>query len=76
MDILWRRRPVGGGGQISGHDPPLEARSSWRHCDTSCTSGFVDDVIFEHNRSVGGRYNERTDAVACIERAVHEATQD
>jgi len=22
----------------------------WRRCDTLCTSGFIDDVIFAHNR--------------------------
>jgi len=22
----------------------------WRHCDTFCTSGCVDDVVFAHNR--------------------------
>jgi len=25
----------------------------WRHCDTLCTSGFVDDVIFLYNTTTG-----------------------
>jgi len=25
----------------------------WQHCDTLCTSGFVDDVMFSHNGPYG-----------------------
>jgi len=30
--------------------PVAVARSLWWECITLCTSGFVDDVIFSHNR--------------------------
>ena len=43
-------------GQTSAHFMPVVYRRVsavlWQRCDTSCTSGFVDDVMFSHNGSV------------------------
>jgi len=33
---------------ICGHDSVIV----WRQCNTLCTSGFVDDVTFDHNRGL------------------------
>ena len=30
----------------------------WRQCDTLCTSGFVDEVMFSHNRTNGPNQRE------------------
>ena len=38
----------------------------WRHCDTLCTSGFIDDVIFAHKPRLLG-------VAAQLKRSAHAA---
>jgi len=39
--------------------PVVVARSSWLHCNKLRTSGFVDDVMFSHNRAKGQNQRRR-----------------
>ena len=41
-----------------------------RRCDTLCTSGFVDDVMFSHNGPYGA-----DDAVGCKLKVTHRVAR-